>query len=64
MMHDRETVMSWLEELTQDDWREWVSDSEVQATALAALALLREDEAVEPNYNANGTTCGNCGDLV
>ena len=21
-------------------------------------------ELVEPNYNVNGTTCGNCGDLI
>lgn len=68
MMIDREIVMSWLEKLAQNNWREWYSDSDVQATAQAALALLHENEneneAVEPNYNVNGTTCGNCGDLI
>lgn len=63
-MIDRETVMGWLELLAQDNWREWYSDSDVQATARAALALLRKNEAVEPNHNVNGTTCGNCGDLI
>lgn len=43
-MIDRENVMSWLERLAQKDWREWYSDSDVQATALAALILLREQE--------------------
>ena len=43
-MTDRKTVMSWLEGLAQDDWREWHSDSEVQTTAQAALDLLKEQE--------------------
>ena len=42
---DKNTVMSWLEGLTQDDWRKWHSDSEVQETAKAALAMLKEQEA-------------------
>lgn len=41
-MTDIETVMSWVEGLTQDDWRWDYSDSEVQETAKAALALLKE----------------------
>lgn len=44
-MTDRKTVMSWLEGLTQDDWQEWYSNSEVQNTAQAALKLLKEQEA-------------------
>ena len=41
-MSDIIKVMSWLEGLTQDDWQQWHSDSEVQETAKAALALLKE----------------------
>ena len=37
-----ETVMSWLEGLTQDNWREFHSDSEVQNIAKYALKLLTE----------------------
>ena len=37
-----ETVMSWLEGLTQDDWREYHSDSEVQNIAKFAIKLLTE----------------------
>jgi len=47
-MMDRLTVMGCLEGLTQDDWQQWYSDSEVQETAKAVLALLKEQEAVEP----------------
>ena len=43
-MMDRMTVMGCLEGLTQDDWQQWYSDSEVQETAKAALALLKEQE--------------------
>ena len=39
---DRETVMSWLEGLTEPDWRECYSDSEVQETARQALDLIDE----------------------
>ena len=35
-------VMSWLEGLAQDDWREFHSDSEVQNIAKASLKLLKE----------------------
>ena len=68
---DRKTVMSWLEGLAQDDWREWHSDSEVQTTAQAALELLKEQEAVEPKskvrHGANAQIqhfCGNCMTLL
>lgn len=45
---DKEKVISWLEGLAEDDWRECYSDSEVQETARQALnlidALLKEQE--------------------
>ncbi len=60
----RKEIMSWLEGLTQDDWRQNYSDSEVQETAKAALALLLEQEPVKPNKpgTAYKTTwsCGVC----
>ena len=43
-MIDKITVMGWLEGLTQDDWRQWHSDSEVQETAKAALKMIREEK--------------------
>ena len=43
-MTDKEKVMSWLEGLSQDDWRQFHSDSEVSNIAKAALALLKEQE--------------------
>lgn len=43
-MYDLKTVMSWLEGLTEDDWGEWYSYSEVQNTAKAAMELLKEQE--------------------
>lgn len=45
-MADRETVMSWLEGLSQDDWRAYHSDSEVAEIAKAALALLKEQPEI------------------
>ena len=60
-MNDKNmVVMGWLEGLTQDDWGQWHSDSEVQETAKAALkvlkeqepiVLLKEQEAKKPIYN-------------
>ena len=41
-MADRMTVMSGLEGLSQDDWRQYHSDSEVQQIARDALELLKE----------------------
>lgn len=47
-MADIDVVMSWLEGLAEPDWRVFHSDSEVQNIATSALALLKEQEAVEP----------------
>ena len=44
-MTDRTQVMAWLEGLTQDDWRMFHSDSEVQEIARNAFELLKEQEA-------------------
>lgn len=69
-MTDRLTVMGCLEGLTQDNWEQWYSDSEVQETAKAALALLKEQEPVEPKVigtNSFGDpvhACGKCGILI
>ena len=65
-MADRITVMSWLEGLAQDDWRMFHSDSEVQEIAQSALAILKEQEAVEPVNPlspawGNIYFCGKCG---
>lgn len=61
-MTDRLTIMSWLEGLAQDDWRECHSDSEVQEIARQTLVLLKEQELVKPHYNArtNWYECGAC----
>ena len=40
-MTDVNTVLSWLEGLTQDDWRAYHSDSEVQNIAVAAMELIK-----------------------
>ena len=45
-MPERKEVMSWLEWLTFDDWRDYHSDSEVQTIAKEAFALLKEQEDV------------------
>ena len=61
-MTDREKVMSWLEGLSEPDWRQYHSDSEVQEIAKAALVLLLEQEPVEPVYDGYGSyICGNQG---
>lgn len=66
MMIDREIVMSWLEKLAQNDWRKWYNDSDVQATAQAALTLFREQEPVMPELRMTRhgfrqwVVCGNC----
>lgn len=59
-MMDKLTVMGCLEELMQDGWQQWYSDSEVQEIAKAAFELLKEQDAVEPHYTTlrylvNGT---------
>ena len=38
------TVMSWLEGLAEDDWRDFHSESEVQNIAKIALELLKEQD--------------------
>ena len=43
---DSATVMSWLEGLSQDDWRDFHSDSEVQNIAKDALTLLELQEKI------------------
>lgn len=71
-MPDRVSVMSWLEGLTQDDWRQYNSDSEVQKIARSALALLEKQEPVEPIEEVNVQNgwfrcwggCGNCAELL
>lgn len=47
IMPDINKVMSWLEGLSQDDWRDYHSDSEVQNIAKVALELLKE-KVVKP----------------
>ena len=55
-MTDQEKVMSWLEGLSQDDWRQFHSDSEVSNIAKAALALLKEqEETMVDRQNEDGT---------
>lgn len=62
-MIDRRTqVMSWLEGLAQDDWPMYHSDSEVQEIAKSALALIEEQEPIEPIDDGHGSLiCGNQG---
>ena len=65
-MTDHEKVMSWLEGLTDEDWRRYHSDSEVRNIAKEAMELLKEQEPVEPRIqtSSSGVTlwhiCGNC----
>ena len=76
-MANNETVISWLEGLAEDDWRECYSDSEVQETARQALdlidELLKEPEAVEPKIttfpkkdhdDSHIYRCGNCDMII
>lgn len=63
---NRLQVMSWLEGLVEDDWREYHSDSEVSNIAKAALEQLKGQEAVEPTlkkdkYGFFDWACGSCG---
>ena len=56
-MTDIDTVLSWLEGLTHDDWRAYHSDSEVQNIAAAAMELIKHkvmstnDFAIEESEN-------------
>ena len=43
-MADIETIMSWLDGLTEPDWRMFHSDSEVQTIAKETLDLLKKQE--------------------
>lgn len=63
-MANRITVMSRLEGLTQDDWRMFHSDSEVQEIARSALAMLKEQEAVEPIIKQEMDDVCSCIDAV
>ena len=65
-MMDKLTIMSWLEGLAQDDWRECHSDSEVQEIARQTLALLKEQEpkhvkVKEQIFSIKRGYCPNCG---
>lgn len=60
-MADRVSVMSWLEGLAQDDWRQYHSDGEVQEIARSALDLLKEQEPVEPVEEWAWYDCYKCG---
>lgn len=64
-MTDQEKVKSWLEGLSQDDWRQFHSDSEVSNIAKAALTLLKEKEVVKTKIDAFGHPyCPKCKILV
>jgi len=64
-MTDHEKVMSWLEGLSDIDWRAYHSDSEVRNIAKAALELLKEPEAVpavqREVMHMLVWCCGSCG---
>ena len=60
-MADIDTVMSWLEGLSQPDWRDFHSDSEVQNIAKASLELLKEKEPVYVTWQQGKMFCGACG---
>lgn len=78
MAKDINLVLSWLEGLTEDDWADYHSDSEVQNIAKSAMELLEEQnekleeqEPVEPriqtSYDGKGTwwyTCGSCNKAI
>lgn len=59
--------MSWLEGLSEPDWRECYSDSEVQETARQALnlidELLKEQEAKNVAWSLGRAHCPTCGEL-
>ena len=57
---DRVSVMSWLEGLAQDDWRQYHSDSEVQEIARSALALLEEQKPVTMKPYYFNYMCSGC----
>ena len=59
-MADRVRVMSWLEGLADDDWRQYHSDSEVQEIARSALALLEEQKPVTMKPYYFNYMCSGC----
>lgn len=67
-MIDREKVIAGLESQL-DDLSKYADADEVltltQGRAKDILALLKEQEAVKPNMDPEGTySCGNCGETV
>lgn len=48
--------MSWLEGLSEPDWRVFHSDSEVQNIAKSAIELLKDQEAVEMEIEGGGAS--------
>ena len=62
-MADRVKVLSWLEGLTDDDWRMYHSDTEVQNIAKAAFELLKEQEPKTGHWidSAGDDKCSVCG---
>jgi len=73
-MTDHEKVMSWLEGLTDEDWRRYHSDSEVRNIAKAALELLKKQEPMRvlsqrecetlPNHYERKGFCPKCHQTV
>ena len=61
-MSDIKTIMSWLEGLTEPDWRMFHSDNEVQNVAKETLALLKEQGWHLLTENADGSIRGLPGD--
>lgn len=63
-MTDREKVLSWLEGLTDDDWRMYHSDTEVQNIAKEAFELLKEQEAVVRCRDCKNAVCYDDNEVV
>ena len=66
-MPDREkTALGIREMIMRDTWRDIDADRQrYQRILNDALALLKEQEAVEPDTDSEGTcSCGNCGETV
>lgn len=70
MAKDINLVLSWLEGLTEEDWADYHSDSEVQNIAKSAMELLEEQEPVEPRIKTSGSgitwwnICGACNTAI
>ena len=72
MSEDMKNALDWLNEIitNPNGWRMFYSDSETKTCAEATLELLKEQEAVKPETENDGTpgdfacwwyVCGNCG---